>query len=378
MRGLLIEIAILTIAVAAPLLAAGLVAWQLLLLPLRRLERARLFLDLLREGFDRGRTPEQMVVELSRTRDPELGAHLHLAGARIEQGAPFMTALELASGLLPASVVAMLRAGAETGDLRRVLPACEAALAEGPGRSQAALNYLLVLLSASLPAWLIVSGTLQVFVLPKLRAIAEEMAVDMPAWTNAIFEAFPLLVLGVGGLLVLLLLGALSVVFGPLLGAWFRTVLPPQFDRLLLAVPWVRRRAQRDFAATLAVLLDGGLREELAVRLATAATTNRILQLRADGAAAALREGRRLPEALAPLDPDGELRWRVANAARGGEFTQALRGWCAWLDARAWQLEQAAAQVGSTAIVILNAVLSGLVTVAVFGVLIALIEDAAS
>jgi len=46
------------------------------------------------------------------------------------------------------------------------------------------------------------------------------------------------------------------------------------------------------------------------------------------------------------MDAAGEFQWRVSNGLRHGHgFLQALAGWHDALDAKAFQLEQAAAQV---------------------------------
>ena len=62
-----------------------------------------------------------------------------------------------------------------------------------------------------------------------------------------------------------------------------------------------------------------------------------------------LREGVALTEAVQAIDDTGEFRWRLTNAAYGrGGFMAALSGWHEALDAKAYQLEQAASQVITT------------------------------
>jgi hypothetical protein len=57
----------------------------------------------------------------------------------------------------------------------------------------------------------------------------------------------------------------------------------------------------------------------------------------------------------------------VTNASHGqGQFVVALNGWQNSLDARAFQQEQAAAQIISTAMVLLNATTVAMVAVTIF------------
>jgi hypothetical protein len=90
-----------------------------------------------------------------------------------------------------------------------------------------------------------------------------------------------------------------------------------------------------------------------------------------------LAQGVKLPVALREMDDAGELRWRLANAlqARGG-FLRALNGWHESLDAKAFQVEQASAQVATTALVLVNGAMVACIVIAVFLLLINLINEA--
>ena len=127
---------------------------------------------------------------------------------------------------------------------------------------------------------------------------------------------------------------------------------------IALLFPWRRKRMQRDFSSILALLLDTGVPESEAVLLAGEATGHgAIIKKRAAAVAEALRQGIKLPEALKAFDDDGELRWRIANAAHNHTgFAKALAGWHETLDAKAFQLEQSAAQIATTVFVLINGV----------------------
>ncbi|MDW8310478.1 MAG: type II secretion system F family protein, partial [Verrucomicrobiales bacterium] len=178
-------------------------------------------------------------------------------------------------------------------------------------------------------------------------------------------------------LLVGLWLAALLYLIGPrareIAARWW----PGLVDGLLLRLPWRRKRLQRDFSAMLAVLLDSGVPEVEAVTLAAETTRNAVFVRRAGRVREQLAGGVPLPEALQALDDSGELRWRVENARHGRSgFRAALAGWHEALDAKAFQLEQAAAHLATTALVLFNGALIGTLTVATFLVLIGIIGEA--
>ena len=54
-----------------------------LTLPMRRAERARLFLDLLESALNRGQSVEEMILSIARSRDRTLGVRFHLLAAHI-------------------------------------------------------------------------------------------------------------------------------------------------------------------------------------------------------------------------------------------------------------------------------------------------------
>ena len=82
-----------------------------------------------------------------------------------------------------------------------------------------------------------------------------------------------------------------------------------------------------------------------------------------------------MPEAIAAMDDAGEFRWRLRNAARGrGHFLQALAGWHASLDAKAYQEEQAAGQIVTTAVVFWNGLFVLVIMSSVFLFLVSVID----
>jgi len=126
----------------------------------------------------------------------------------------------------------------------------------------------------------------------------------------------------------------------------------------------------------LAILLDAGVPESEAVT--PRGTEHRQLCFRdslAPGKLDSYNRAKNSRDAIGAVDDSGELQWRLANAVHGHEgFLRSLQGWHDTLDAKAYQQEQAASQVLSTMLIILNGVLVSIVALAVFQPIIAVIN----
>ena len=349
-----------------------------------------MFLSLLEVALAKGGSVEQSIIRLAQSREPSLGIRFHLLAAYLEQGLPLMAALDKVPRLLPPTVVAMLRVGWETGDVRRVLPSCRAHLSEASSRVQKAQHYLVTLCTIIFPIQLWFFWMITIVVAPKFKEIFKDMLGDSRPELFTFFDwaitAFPALVLCLG---VPVLCGVILYILGPRPVDWLEWLTPNYLrwiarpfhalarfaDRGVLLVPWKRRRLQRDFSAMLALLLDAGLTEEKAVVFAAAATANRAIAARAERVVTELQRGVKLPEALRFMDDAGELRWRVANAAHaGGRFGSALAGWHDTLDARAYSQEQAVAHLVTSACVFANGAVIGLFAVGIFRLFVELIN----
>lgn len=340
-------------------------------LPMRRAERARLFLDLVEDAIKRGQAVEEMILSLARNRDRTLGARFHLLAANIENGSRFGEALKAVPRFLPPQITEMLQAGAKLGDLRRVLPACREILRDGPAGVRSAVHYMLLVVFFFSPVFVGVVMLTSVFVIPRFRDVAAGM--DIRLWPETMFvfgnaNGFVLIELAIS---LLLIMATIAYLGGPGFVRYFQFRGLPLVDWVAWGVAWKRKRLQRTFSSMLAVLLDGGVPEADAVRLAGDCTANEICRKRAARIIAALQQGAKLNDAVRVFDDAGEFYWRLSNAthARGG-FLHTLRGWHEALDAKAFQQEEATAHVITTGLVILNGVFVGLIATAMFGILI--------
>jgi len=360
-----------------PLCGLVYVIYFLVTLPLRRNERARLFLDLLELGLQEGRTPEVAVTGAAASHDRSLGVRFHLLAAHIEGGLRLSQALEQVPRLLPEQVRAMLITGERIGDIRKVLPACRLLLRDSISQVRGALNYLILLAFAAVPAVVFVPVILKIYVMPKFQDVFAGMleGQSLPAFTRLVFggSTFTTVIqLGVVGVIGL---ATLAYIGGPRLHGWIHRAFPGAQDWLLFRLPWRHKRLQRDFSAMLAVLLDAEVPEAEAVNLAAQSTANLTIIRRAEKVRSLLQQGVKLPEAIRALDNSRELQWRLSNALkRGAGFVRALTGWHEALDAKAFQLEQVAAQVTTTILVLVNGLIVASFMIAVFLALITLIN----
>lgn len=360
-----------------PVCGASYLIYVLLTLPLRRNERARLFLDLLELGVDEGHTPEAAITRAAASRDRSMGVRFHLLAAYIEQGLSLNQALEKVPRLLPPQVCAMLNVGGRIGNIKQVLPAGRLLLRDSVSYVRGAHNYLILVAFAISPAIVSVPLFLKVMVLPRFKEIFGAMleSQSLPAFTRLVFSTDNFLLTLQAVVIGIVWLAALAYVGGPRLHGWIHRLFPVTQDWLLALLPWRRQRLHRDFSAMLAVLLDAEIPEAEAVTLAAKSTANLSLIRRAQTVCARLQQGVKLPEAIRALDSSPEFQWRLGNALqRGAGFVRALAGWHEALDARAFQLHQAAAQVTTSALVLVNGLIVASILIAVFLVLIQLIN----
>ncbi|HZM01979.1 MAG TPA: type II secretion system F family protein [Candidatus Saccharimonadales bacterium] len=346
------------------------VAHFVLTLPMRRAERARLFLDLLDTALQQGLPVEETFISLAQSRDLSMGVRFHLVTAYLEQNARLMDALAKVPRFLPPQVTAMLGAGQKIGDLRKVLPACRQLLKDGVSHTRSAINYLFLITFLVTPAAIWVSGVLAVAVIPKFLEIGATYHIAEAGELGFIFRHTAAFILLQIAFLLLLWTAVFIYMGGPRLLAWF-----PVLGEISYRMPWRRKRMQRDFSTLLAILLDSGVAEAGAIRLAADCTANVVFQRRGAQAAERLKQGMALPEAVRGMDDSGEFGWRLSNATHGsGGFLRALAGWHESLAAQAFQQEQAAAHIVTTAVVLCSGVFVAGIVISVFMFLITIIN----
>ncbi len=344
-------------------------------LPMRRAERARLFLELLEGALKRGVTAEEMILSVAQSRDRTVSVRFHLLAVYIESGMAFRAALGKVPRFLPPQVSAMLRVGEKLGDIKKILPACHEILRDHPAGVRSAVHYLILVILFFSPVFVSVVMMTTVFVIPKFRDVAAGMGTKVWPLTQFVFGHTNWLIGFEITISMLMAVATIIYIGGPQFVRWFQFRGLPFVDWIAWRVPWKQKRLQRTFSAMLAVLLDGGVPEAEAVRLAGDSTANEICRRRAGHVVAALGKGMKIDDAIRMFDDTGEFRWRLTNSTHAhGGFLNALRGWHEALDAKAFQQEEATAHVVTTGLVLLNGALVALIATAMFGMLIMILK----
>jgi type II secretory pathway component PulF len=358
-----------------PGLGGSLLLHYLLSLPLQRRDRARFFLDLIETALQRGQAVEPAILSAAECRDRVMGVRFYLLATHIQEGARLGEALKKTPSFLPPQVNAMLQAGEKLGDLKKVLPACREVLRTAPDTVRGTLHYMvaILLVFAPIAIWLI--SMLTIFVMPRFKEVAAGMGGQVWPITQFVFNIAPKLVMFEVVLFILLMALTIIYIGGPGVIRWFQFQSVPIVDWITWRIPWKQKKLLRSFSAMLAVLLDGGVPEAEAVRLAGEATANEICRRRAQRVVAALAGGRKLDDAIRTFDDTGEFHWRLTNAVQAHTgFLAALRGWHEALDAKAFQQEETATHALTSGLVILNGVVVGLIATGMFGILIAILK----
>jgi len=349
----------------------------LLSLPMHRRDRALFFLDLLETVLQRGQPVEQAILAAAENQDRAIGVPFYLVAAHIEGGDRLGEALGKVPGFLPPQITAILQTGEKLGDLKKVLPACREVLRVAPDTVRCTMHYMvaILLIFAPVACWLIT--LLSVFVVPKFKEVAEGMGVQIWPFTVFVFALNDSHVLIGFEMLVFLALMLVAVIYigGPSFVRWFQFRSVPVVDWITWRIPWKQKKLQRTFSAMLAVLLDGGIPEAVAVSLAGDSTANEICRHRARHVIAALEKGVKLDDAVRAFDDTGEFHWRLTNATHAhGGFLNALRGWHEALDAKAFQQEEAATHALTSGLVIMNGLVVALIATSMFGMLVMILK----
>jgi type II secretory pathway component PulF len=193
-----------------------------LTLPMRRAERARLFLDLLESALHHGQSVEEMILSIAQSRDRTLGVRFHLLAAHVENGLRFVAALEKVPRFLPPQIAAMLRAGEKLGDLKKVLPAGREILQDRPAGVRSAVHYMILVVLFFSPVFVFVVMMTTTFVVPKFRDVAA--GTNAPLWplSQFVFDNTAWLI-GFEIILFLLLMATtLLYIGGPQFARWLQ------------------------------------------------------------------------------------------------------------------------------------------------------------
>ncbi len=211
-------------------------------LPMRRAERARLFLELLEGALNRGQSVEEMILSIARSRDRTVGIHFHFLAAHIESGLRFSEALKITPRFLPPQILAMLAAGAKLGDLKKILPACREILRDRPASVRSAMHYLILVGLVFSPMFIFVLFMTNQFVIPKFRDVAAGMGIQLWRESTWVFRNTSTLMALETAVSLLIALAVLFYIGGPHFTRWFKFRRFPLVDWITWHLPWKRKR----------------------------------------------------------------------------------------------------------------------------------------
>lgn len=360
--------------------------------PLRRKEIIRNFLDVISIGMKNGKSPEMTIIELSHQGNHELGDNLDRVAKCINAGDGLTSSISK-NRFMPENITGILKVGVLCGDFNKVLPACYESLKQYQSRSRAVLNYLLPFLILFQTGLVLASFTASV--LPKMGRIFLELThggvflrfADSP-FVSILY--LPLVLYAIIFFIVLLsaftslkrlnllksiMWNNISMETGIFMVSGIKKIMDSVNYYL---VPWKRNRIRSGFASMLAILLDTGIPEAKALAVAAESTGNSAIGKLSKSGVKLLEQGYMLPDVLTGLfDNKGELAWRLCNSRhKGSSLNVQIKGWGSFLEASAFQSEQAFAHVMSTLILMCLGAMVGLVAIMMFSSLVSVITTA--
>ncbi|MCF7708799.1 MAG: type II secretion system F family protein [Verrucomicrobia bacterium] len=346
-------------------------------IPMRRRQRAQLFIDVLETGIKSERSAESIMRDLIRRDERTMGYDLKMINDMLDEGASFAEALAAVPYFPHPKLNAILRAGYDSGRLKEVFGACRRVVEDDLSRTRGAQSYLMVLVCLYAPFNVILLLSLYTFVVPKYVEIMDSLQISESVWITFLMEYGYIPITALICLAVLLLGSAFFYIAQSRVWSVFGFRRRPVFaDYIAELFPWFRLRGRRDFAAVLAVLLDSGMPEADSIKLAADGVNNKLMGKRAAKAVSDLESGAGLVNALGRLGDKEEFTWRfrAMTAGRPGTMREKMEGWLEMLDAKSFQYEQAGAHILTTAAVLLNGAIVGGVVIAIFQLLVKVIE----
>lgn len=281
--------------------------------------------------------------------------------ARVEAGEGLSDALAAHQAAFPAEITRPILTAEASGALAPVLGRIADLLERrdaGARRLRSALTYPAFLLVAALATILVVTGAL----VPAIAPLFEGSGVAMPT----VLATLKLLHDGVanhGWLLIAAVLLALAALASKPGASMVRRLVDNSLLRLPVTSRLIRDFETQRFAATLAMLLDGGVTQLEALRITSAVLATSVYRSAVDGFAEAIAEGRTLGDEMAKSGLFGDAAVRLVTV---GERTGQLGGMLARLaslldDAQRVEVERLLALIGPLLTVLIGLLVGGIV-----------------
>jgi type II secretory pathway component PulF len=256
--------------------------------------------------------------------DPAVARRTGQLAEAVRQGRSVATALEEHRGTLPASLVAVIRAGEVGGALEHVFTSI-ADLLEAEFELRSKIRQALIYPGIVSVASALTLGVLFGFLIPRLSVLYLDMGQSLPAPTRLLlmaaevtqtYGAFVRLALG-GGFLALRALRRRSAALAERMARWMLTT--PKLGDV------VRHREIVQFSRTLGTLIGGGVPVLEALRLTARACGNASMAGQLDAVHQRVQQGASLSSALSGQPSfAGPLLTMIEVGERSGDLPAAL------------------------------------------------------
>ncbi len=339
----------------------GALAYFVLSAPFRRIDCANMVVELNELAAATGKDPEQLFCQLGSGvvgGVPYVRKFSKLYGL-MENGHGFIDSLRQFYSLLPGEIFGTMELARNERCAQLMAKLSKAHLEDGVSRATQSFKLfssgLLILIPTSLMAGM---GAFAL-VIPKFKEVLGDIIGygEMPFISDLLIQIYDsgLMLLVPAFLISVMIFVTVSHLFNFSTAHNTKMYMNKLFSCIAWLLPWRRNRIKRNFIWILCELLDNGVSEAEAVKVAAEATKNSVICNRAKKAIRDLEKGQLLAQALRRFDRRADLAWRVENAAHGSSsFRETLEGWTSHLSALAYKQQQSAFYYFFTAMMLIN------------------------
>ena len=346
------------------MLGFGALAYFVLSAPFRRIDCANMVVELNELATATGKNPERLFCQLGSGvvgGVPYARKFSKLYGL-MENGYDFIDSLRQFYSLLPGEIFGAMELARNEQGAQLVAKLSKAHLEDGVSRASQSFKLfssgLLILIPTSLMAGM---GAVA-FIVPKFKTVMADIIGygEIPFVSELLFQIYDsgLMLLVPAFLISLMIFVTVSHLFNFSAAHNTKMYMNKLYSCIAWLLPWYRNRIKRNFIWILCELLDNGISEAEAIKVAAEATKNSVICNRAKKATSDLEKGQSLAQALRRFDRRADLAWRVENAAHGGSaFRETLEGWTSHLSALAYKQQQSAFYYFFTTMMLINGLL---------------------
>ena len=342
----------------------GALAYFVLSAPFRRIDCANMVVELNELAVATGKAPQQLFCELGSGvvgGVPYSRKFSKLYGL-MENGHDFIDSLRQFYSLLPGEIFGTMELARNERCAQLMAKLSKAHFDDGVSRGSQSFKLFSSGLLILIPTSLMAAVGAFAHIIPRFKDLLYDMIGygEMPFIPDLLIQIYDsgLMLLVPAFLISIMIFLTVSHLFNFSAAHNTKMFMNKLYSCIAWLWPWRRNRIKRNFIWILCDLLDNGISEAEAIKVAAEATKNSLVCNRAKKAIRDLEKGQPLAQALRRFDRRADLAWRVENAAHGSSsFRETLEGWTSHLSALAYKQQQAAFYYFFTAIMLINGLL---------------------